>query len=126
MRAGFGPVLRTARWEAAARSSQLIGTSCITVLALTGCAAHTAYHPPQVATASNWRAETPWRPANPTDRLSRGSWWEMFSDPDLSSLEQQVLEANQTVAAARQRVEQARASASLASASLFPQVSAGF
>ena len=40
---------------------------------------------------------TGWKVAQPGDDKIRGNWWEMYNDPVLNSLEQQVQISNQTV-----------------------------
>ena len=48
-----------------------------------------------------WKAEGPWREAAPKDAIPKGAWWEIFHDEELSRYEQQLLAANQSLAAAR-------------------------
>jgi len=47
--------------------------------------------------------------AQPRDDLIRGSWWEMFDDPFLNELEQQVDVSNQSLALAAANYRVARA-----------------
>jgi multidrug efflux system outer membrane protein len=51
-------------------------------------------------------------------------WWTLFNDPDLTSLEQQAIYANQDLKAAMARVAQARASLSVARAQFYPVITA--
>src|SRR6266850_2003641 len=39
-----------------------------------------------------------WKVAQPKDDVIRGSWWEMFGDPQLNALEPQVSVSNQNLA----------------------------
>ena len=55
------------------------------------------------------------------DVVSR-SWWEIFADPELNSLEQQVEISNQNVAQAEAQFRQARALVHAARAAYFPTV----
>ena len=64
-----------------------------------------------------------WKVAEPSDEAVRGQWWEMFGDPQLNSLEQQVDTSNQNVAAAMAGFLSARALARQARSHLFPTVS---
>ena len=48
-----------------------------------------------------WKTEGPWREAAPKDAIPKGAWWEIFHDDELNHYEQQLLAANQSLAAAR-------------------------
>ena len=65
-----------------------------------------------------------WKPAEPSAHLPRGVWWEIFGDSELNRLETAATEANQDLAVAFSRFEQARALMNVARADLFPQASA--
>jgi len=71
-----------------------------------------------------WKTQPPWQQATPKDALPKGAWWQVFQDPSLDSYEQQVLQANQSLVAARDRLSQARSLARVATADYFPQVAA--
>jgi outer membrane protein, multidrug efflux system len=73
------------------------------------------------ATASN---AGDWKPAQPSAHLPRGSWWEMFGDPELNRLEGLATTNNQQLAAALANFQQARALVNVARADYFPQLSA--
>lgn len=77
------------------------------------------YHRPDVATPIAWKQATP------ADVLPRGDWWKSFNDPALDALVERALAANQNLAAAAARVEQARAAAGLARSAYFPAVGVG-
>jgi multidrug efflux system outer membrane protein len=66
-----------------------------------------------------------WKQATPAEVLPRGDWWKTFRDPELDGLVGRALAANQSLAAAAARVEQARASAGLARSAYFPSVGVG-
>lgn len=110
----------------------LIGAALSAALALgalgTGCAVGPRYQRPEatvptVAMPPQWTGE-PWEQAAPKDAIPRGTWWLVFHDQQLNALEQQLLQANQSLAAAQDRLQQARALARVATAPLFPQMSA--
>jgi NodT family efflux transporter outer membrane factor (OMF) lipoprotein len=65
-----------------------------------------------------------WAPAQPSDALARGKWWEIYNDPELSSLEEQVSISNQNVLAAEAQFREAKFAVRIARASLYPTVSA--
>ncbi|MGO9637558.1 MAG: efflux transporter outer membrane subunit [Terracidiphilus sp.] len=71
-----------------------------------------------------WKTQPPWQQAAPKDSIPKGAWWQVFNDPALSAYEQQLLQANQSLAAARDRLTQARSLARVATADFFPQLSA--
>ena len=88
-----------------------------------GCAVGPNYHRPLVRTPVAYKTESPWRVAAPKDSLPKESWWEIYGDAELNGYEQQLLKANQSLEAARDRLNQARALARVTSAGLFPTFS---
>jgi outer membrane protein, multidrug efflux system len=115
------------------RSTTLSRAALAALLTLLGLAAGCAVGPryqrpaataPYVAMPSAWKSDAPWQPAQPKDAIPKGAWWQVFHDPALDGYEQQVLAANQSLAAARDRLEQARSLARVATAEQFPQISA--
>jgi multidrug efflux system outer membrane protein len=103
------------KWLAA-----LLGAS----LCLAGCAVGPKYQRPPIQSPPAWKSEGPWREAAPKDSIPKGAWWEIFHDAELNAYEQQLLQANQSLAAARNRLDEARSLARVASAGLFPTLSA--
>jgi NodT family efflux transporter outer membrane factor (OMF) lipoprotein len=71
-----------------------------------------------------WKTQPPWQQAAPKDGIPKGAWWQVFHDPELDAYEQQLLQANQSLVAARDRLSQARSLARVATADYFPQLSA--
>jgi NodT family efflux transporter outer membrane factor (OMF) lipoprotein len=92
-------------------------------ICVTGCAVGPKYTRPPVPAPPAWKTEGPWREAAPKDAIPKGAWWEIFHDEELNEYEQQLLAANQSLAAARNRLDQARSLARVASAALFPTLS---
>ena len=99
--------------------------AALLVLFCAGCTVGPNYRRPDVAVAPSWKEQPPWRVANPKDSIPKGDWWGIFADPELSQYEAQALKANQTIEIARNQLLQARASARISTAGLFPQLSAG-
>jgi outer membrane protein, multidrug efflux system len=93
-------------------------------LCLAGCAVGPKYQRPPIQSPPAWKTEGPWRESAPKDAIPKGAWWEIFHDAELSGYEQQLLQANQSLAAARDRLDQARSLARVASAGLLPTLSA--
>ncbi len=89
---------------------------------LSGCAPKVKYVQPTVDIAPAFRENADWKQAQPADASLRGTWWELFNDPDLNALEQQVDVSNQTLKAAEAQFAQARALVRGARANLFPTV----
>jgi len=63
-----------------------------------------------------------WKPATPVDQIVRGSWWEVFHDPQLNALESQIEVSNQTLRAQQARFLQARAAVAIAGSARYPLV----
>jgi NodT family efflux transporter outer membrane factor (OMF) lipoprotein len=94
-------------------------------LLLTACNLAPEYHPPLIATPASYKESGPWHPAQPSDTLPRGPWWERFGDTTLNELEPRIDAANPTLAATVAIYDQARAYAAQAEAGLYPQVNLG-
>jgi NodT family efflux transporter outer membrane factor (OMF) lipoprotein len=69
--------------------------------------------------------EEGWKVSQPSDDAHRGSWWEVYADPQLNALEEQVLVNNQTIRAAAANYRSAVAAVQVARASLLPTVNGG-
>jgi multidrug efflux system outer membrane protein len=65
-----------------------------------------------------------WKEAQPRDEIAKGDWWVVFGDSVLNELEKQATSANQSLKAAVERVDQARALARITQAQLYPAVNA--
>src|SRR5579864_9034103 len=65
-----------------------------------------------------------WKEATPIDAVLRGKWWELYSDPALNVLEEQVSISNQNVLLAEAQYREAKAAVRIARAPLFPTVTA--
>ena len=91
------------------------------------CAVGPRYQKPVAVAPSTtmplqWNGQ-PWQPASPKDAIPKGTWWQVFHDPALDGYEQQLLASNQSLLVARDRLEQARSIARVATSGLFPQLS---
>ena len=97
----------------------------LTLLALgAGCTVGPRYARPSAPAPAPdaWKTQAPWQEAAPKDSISKGAWWQVFQDPVLDGYEQQLLQANQSLIAARDRLNQARSLARVSTADYFPQV----
>jgi multidrug efflux system outer membrane protein len=88
-----------------------------------GCTVGPNYHRPSAPVPAQWDVAEPWRESTPKDAVAKGEWWSVFHDDELSALEKQSLDANQTIKVSTARLEQARAAAAVQVATLFPTLS---
>ena len=109
------------RWGTA-HCNRSLGLACVLILlSLAGCAVGPNYKRPPAPAPDAYKTQAPWRVAAPKDSLPKGPWWEVFNDPQLNTYEQQLLAANQSLLAAKDRLEEARSLARVTSAGFFPQ-----
>jgi NodT family efflux transporter outer membrane factor (OMF) lipoprotein len=100
---------------------------------LAGCTVGPKYTKPAVPSAPAYGEQLPasykevdgWKTAQPGDAVIRGKWWELFEDPQLNALEEQIEPANQTLKIAEANFRQARASIKYNRSFLYPTVTAG-
>ena len=100
-------------------------------LLLAGCTVGPKYIKPTVPMTATYKEEAPssfkesdqWQPARPGDQISRGKWWEIFGDPELNKLEEQIADSNQSLKVAEARFREARAAIRFNRASQFPTIS---
>jgi NodT family efflux transporter outer membrane factor (OMF) lipoprotein len=108
-----------------------ISLLAITVL-LCACNPAPKYAKPPVAAPQVFKESAPdqfkegpgWKVAQPGDDKIRGKWWEMYNDPVLNALEEQVQISNQSVIQAEANFRAARALVVSARSSLFPVLTA--
>lgn len=103
-------------------------------LLFTGCAVGPAYHRPTAPVPETWKElpaasaspeiQKQWRPAEPKDDAHRGKWWEIFGDPALNALEEQVSISNLNIAQSEAQLRAARAAIRVAGADFLPTVTA--
>jgi NodT family efflux transporter outer membrane factor (OMF) lipoprotein len=92
---------------------------------LCGCTVGPRYVPPAVTAPAAFKESAPtaysaglpgaWQPARPQDAVIKGKWWEIFNEPELNTLEDQLDIDNQNIAqyfqnfmASRDQVREAR------------------
>jgi NodT family efflux transporter outer membrane factor (OMF) lipoprotein len=66
-----------------------------------------------------------WQPANPSDGLIRGNWWQIYQDPQLNQLEERIAANNQSLRQALETYLAAHDQIAVARSALFPTLSAG-
>lgn len=101
------------------------GLFAVVLLALgtVGCTVGPGYKRPTAQVPDTWKGKGPWQTAAPKDAIPKGTWWQVFHDAELDRLEQELIQANQSFAAAQDRLSQARAQARIATSAYFPTVS---
>ncbi len=65
-----------------------------------------------------------WQPANPSDGMLKGNWWEIYQDPQLNRLEDRIAATNVQLLEAVETYQAARDQVAVVRANLFPTVSA--
>jgi NodT family efflux transporter outer membrane factor (OMF) lipoprotein len=95
------------------------------VALVASCAVGPDYQRPKFETTESYKEQTDWKPSEPNDVLSRGPWWNIFTDDDLARLEAKVEISNENVKAAVAAFDQARALVAEARAGFWPTVGAG-
>ena len=105
----------------------VISLSCI--LILTACSSHVVVHPPEyqipiVQADDQYKyADLNWTPTS-TIQISAGQWWEIYQDPVLSQLMQQLNLENFTLKQAEARYQQAQALLDIQRANRIPNITA--
>lgn len=110
---------------------QIVGIVALGVL-LSACNPGPKYAKPPAQTPSAFKEALPqdykegqgWKIAQPGDDKLRAKWWEMYNDPQLNAIEEQVQVSNQSIAAAEANYRVARSLVVSARSALFPTVSA--
>jgi NodT family efflux transporter outer membrane factor (OMF) lipoprotein len=133
-----------------APSRSRLGKLAMAVLcfALTGCVVGPKYHPPAAAQSPPGYKEVnvpphqpaadvetapdptlgglgDWKVADPQDALPRGKWWEIYKDPELNALEEQLNIDNQNIKQFFENFMAARALVRQARSQYFPTATVG-
>ena len=106
-----------------------IAAATATVICVAGCVGP-PYVKPKIGAPTAYKESSPaayvgadagaWQPAQPQDAVLKGKWWEVFGEPELNALEEQLNIDNQNIAQFFQNFMAARAQVSVARASYFP------
>ena len=97
---------------------------------LTGCMVGPKYQKPLVPVTPAFKEPPPdsfkesdeWKRSHPNAEALRGNWWEIFGDPQLNALEEQLTVANQDLKMAEARFRQARTMVRFNRAAEFPTI----
>jgi len=114
--------------------SYVIAAASLLCLSLAACTVGPGYHKPSAPTpvAPNYK-ESPvnfqdaegWKVASPHDEMLHGNWWEVFQQPELNDLEQQLNINNQTIKVYFENYLAARAIIRETRAQYYPTVTIG-
>ncbi len=92
-------------------------------LGAAGCAKRAPYTTPPAQLTPTFKEDQTWKIAAPSDTVLKGQWWELFGDPRLNALEDQVDVSNETLKAAQAQLQFARAGLRIARSDFGPQIS---
>jgi len=95
------------------------------VLEFAGCAVGPKYKTPIAPAPPAYKEIGNWKTAQPSDQKLGGNWWEIFQDPQLNTLEQQINVSNQNLKAAVAQYQQSRAALRYVRADYYPTLTAG-
>jgi NodT family efflux transporter outer membrane factor (OMF) lipoprotein len=93
-------------------------------LLMAACTVGPKYHRPPTAAPPEYKETGQWKAAQPSDQIAKGKWWEIYQDPQLNALEEQISVSNQTLKASQAQYAQARALVRFNRSNLFPTVTA--
>ena len=101
------------------REGKLAAAAALALIALvSGCNVGPKYHPPTAPTSTapafkestvNFQDQDGWKVASPQEAAIRGNWWEIFNEPELNTLEEQLNANNQSIQVSYQNYMAARA-----------------
>jgi len=113
------------------RRKTLLGLA-ITAILLSGCTVGPKYHRPDASvqppptsykeSPTNFADSGDWKVAQPQDAMLHGKWWEIYNDPELNALEDQLNINNQNIKQAFENFMEARTLVAQARSQLFPTV----
>jgi NodT family efflux transporter outer membrane factor (OMF) lipoprotein len=87
---------------------------------LAGCMVGPKYARPTAEVPANYKENPNFSVAQPSDAMAKGKWWEIYQDPRLNALEEQVAVSNFNLKAAQAEFDGARAAVRMARSALYP------
>jgi NodT family efflux transporter outer membrane factor (OMF) lipoprotein len=105
----------------------------LAALGSSSCLVGPKYVRPDAPSAASFKEPGPtyfkeapgWKQGQPMDDMHRGKWWEIFNDPNLNALEEQIETSNPTIAAAEAQYRGSRAAISVTRSQLYPTLNGG-
>lgn len=117
------------------RASRAISAASVALVLLSGCRVGPKYVKPAAVAPPEFKESSPaaynqaaagtWQPASPQDATLKGKWWEMFNEPELNALEEQLNINNQNIALYFQNFMAARDVVREVRSSYYPTLGAG-
>jgi NodT family efflux transporter outer membrane factor (OMF) lipoprotein len=110
------------------------GCALTAAVALSGCQVGPRYAapaPPTITAPSykestvNFKEAEGWKVASPQDAMIRGNWWEVFKEPELNALEEQLNVDNQNIKLSFDTFMAARAVVAEARSQYYPTITVG-
>jgi NodT family efflux transporter outer membrane factor (OMF) lipoprotein len=92
------------------------------ILFVASCAVGPDYVRPTAPVPESFKEMKGWKVAEPRDEIVRGRWWEIYNDPQLNTLEEQVNISNQNIAIAEANFRLASATVRSAQSLFFPLI----
>jgi len=119
---GAGWMMRIAR---PSRARLICAATPFLLIFMCGCMVGPRHSRPSAPVPPAYKEALPdsWRRAQPNAAVPRGKWWEIYNDPQLNALEEQVNISNQNVLLAEAQYREARDQVRIARSALFPLVS---
>jgi NodT family efflux transporter outer membrane factor (OMF) lipoprotein len=95
-------------------------TCALSILFVGGCTVGPNYVRPPVDAPPAYKEASNFKPAAPSDQTAKGKWWEIYQDPQLDALEEQVSVSNLNIKSAQAQFLAARAAVRISRSGLFP------
>ena len=83
------------------------------------------YTQPTTEISADYKEAGQFKEAQPSDAIAKGKWWEIYNDPQLNALEEQINVSNPSLKGAQEQFLEARAALRIARARL-AKTPAGF
>ncbi len=128
----------TMGWKAMVEQKSCAARACaagaLGLMLLAGCRVGPRYTPPAppAVAAPNYKESTVnftdqdgWKVASPQEAMLRGNWWEVFHEPELNALEEQLNINNQNIKVSFENFMAARAMIAEARAQYWPTITLG-
>jgi NodT family efflux transporter outer membrane factor (OMF) lipoprotein len=97
----------------------------LSMLLFAGCTVGPKYKRPAAEVPPAYKEVGDWKRAQPNEQNLGGAWWQLFQDPQLNALEDQINVSNQDLKAAEAQYTQARAVLRYYRADYYPSIDAG-
>jgi NodT family efflux transporter outer membrane factor (OMF) lipoprotein len=96
----------------------------VAMILLTGCAVGPKYKTPTAPAPAAYKEMGDWKTAQPNDQNLGGNWWEIFQDPQLNALQEQLNVSNQNLKVAVAQYQESRAALRYVRADYYPTITA--